>query len=483
MTLNSYFLQGSKGEQALLQSLMNEQIKMYGVEVYYIPRKYISQNTVIKEVVESEFNDAYPIEAYVDNYEGYGGQGTLLSKFGIQEKDDLTLIISSERYEEYISPLMKGLSNVELYERPKEGDLIYFPLGDRLFEIKYVEHEQPFYMLKKNYVYELRCELFRYEDEIIDTGIEAIDDEIEQVGYIQTLTLLTSVSQATATGSYVASGAVSQIYITNMGNGYTAQPKIGFSSAPDGGITAVGVASITTAFINAGGTKSGKISAIELSNAGAGYTVAPWVIIGIGTEGGGGVGAAATAGITTANYGHVGVITVTDGGGGYVNRPTVTISGAGSTTIDGITATGIATISSAGIVTAVYITNSGIGYTAEPTITIAAPGATGIGTGSYVYNETVTGQTSGTTARVRKWNADSSKLSVASVDGTWSNGEQILGNESGAVYVVRVTDTYDTARTNVEGTLTTTPFADNKNIQDQGDDILDFTEKNPFGIP
>ena len=69
MTLNSYFLQGSKGEQALLQSLMNEQIKMYGVEVYYIPLKYISQNTVIKEVVESEFNDAYPIEAYVDNYE------------------------------------------------------------------------------------------------------------------------------------------------------------------------------------------------------------------------------------------------------------------------------------------------------------------------------------------------------------------------------------------------------------------------------
>ena len=100
-----------------------------------------------------------------------------------------------------------------------------------------------------------------------------------------------------------------------------------------------------------------------------------------------------------------------------------------------------------------------------------------------MYNETVTGQTSGTTARVRKWNADSSKLSVASVDGTWANGEQILGDESGAVYVVRVTDTYDTARTNVEGTLTTTPFADNKNIQDKGDDILDFSEKNPFGIP
>ena len=92
--LNSYTLNGSSGEQDLLQSLMNEQIKMYGVECYYIPRKYIKTNTVIREVVKSEFNDAYPIEAYVDNYDGYGGQGTLLSKFGIEEKDDLTLIIS-----------------------------------------------------------------------------------------------------------------------------------------------------------------------------------------------------------------------------------------------------------------------------------------------------------------------------------------------------------------------------------------------------
>ena len=156
MALNPYTLNGASGEQALLQSLMNEQIRMYGIEVFYIPRKYIKTNTVIKEVIESKFDDAYPIEAYVDNYEGYGGQGTLLGKFGIQEMDDLTLIISRERFEEYISPLMKNLPDVKLWTRPKEGDIIYFPLGDRLFEIKYVEHEQPFYQLKKNYVYELR---------------------------------------------------------------------------------------------------------------------------------------------------------------------------------------------------------------------------------------------------------------------------------------------------------------------------------------
>ena len=96
MALNPYFLQGSKSEQSLVQSLINEQLKIYGVEVYYIPRRYISQNTVIREVIESQFDSAYPLEAYIDSYEGYGGQGTLLSKFGIQNVDDLTLIISRE---------------------------------------------------------------------------------------------------------------------------------------------------------------------------------------------------------------------------------------------------------------------------------------------------------------------------------------------------------------------------------------------------
>ena len=109
MSLNPYFLQGSKSEQSLVQSLVNEQLKIYGIEIYYLPRKYVNQTTVIREVIESEFNTALPIEAYVDNYEGYGGQGTVLSKFGIQEQDDLTLIISRDRWETYIQPLIKNL--------------------------------------------------------------------------------------------------------------------------------------------------------------------------------------------------------------------------------------------------------------------------------------------------------------------------------------------------------------------------------------
>ena len=157
MALNPYFLQGSSTEQNLVQSLINEQIKMYGVEVYYIPRRYITKTTVIQEVIESKFEEAIPLEAYVDTFDGYEGQGSLLSKFGVQALDDLTLVISRDRFENYITPLIKNIPNIELATRPKEGDLIYFPLGDRLFEIKFVEHEKPFYQLKERYVYELRC--------------------------------------------------------------------------------------------------------------------------------------------------------------------------------------------------------------------------------------------------------------------------------------------------------------------------------------
>ena len=153
--LNPYFLNSQKSEQNLIQSLVNEQLKMYGIEIYYIPRRYITKNTVIKEVIQSEFTQAYPIEAYLDSYEGYGGQGTLLSKFGIEEQDDMTLIVSRDRYENYITPLIKSVPNIQLSSRPKEGDLIYMPLGDKLFEINYVEHEQPFYQLQKNYVLSL----------------------------------------------------------------------------------------------------------------------------------------------------------------------------------------------------------------------------------------------------------------------------------------------------------------------------------------
>ena len=187
MALNPFFQQGARSEQNLVQDLINEQLRMYGVEVHYMPRKYIKENTVIKEVVASKFDDAYPLEAYVQNYDTYQGNGVILSKFGVQVQNDINLVISKDRFETYIQPLIRNEEGITLSTRPKEGDLIWFPLDDRLYEIKFVEHAKPFYQLKELYVYELQCEVFRYEDETVDTGIGSIDDETEELGYNQDL--------------------------------------------------------------------------------------------------------------------------------------------------------------------------------------------------------------------------------------------------------------------------------------------------------
>ena len=460
MVLNPYFQQGAVSEQNLVQDLINEQLKIYGVEIYYLPRQYVTKTTVIREVIESKFTDAYPIEAYVDTYEGYEGVGTLLSKFGIQELDDLNLIISQERYSNYISPLIENIPNIELSTRPKEGDLIYFPLGDRLFEIKYVEHEKPFYMLQKNYVYELRCELFRYEDELIDVGVDAVDETAVDKGYIQSLTLVTDAVQATAITGIVTEGGLRKVTLSNRGNDYTSAPRVAISSAPSGGTDAVGIATLYSDSIDCDGVKSPKVQGVEIRNSGYGYTVAP----GIGFIHKTGVGAAATTEIAD---GTLGIVTLTAGGSGYIKEPLVTIAGPGV----GTTASARAIISSAGIVTAIRWKDAGIGYTVgdTPTITIAAPDTSAFG--NYAVGETVTGAASSTTGIVNSWDASTGVLEIKIVDGTWTKGEDLVGES--ATREIRVINTDDTV----------TAFADNDNIETAADAILDFSDSNPFGDP
>ena len=263
----------------------------------------------------------------------------------------------------YISPLIKNIPNIELSTRPKEGDLIYFPLGDRLFEIKYVEHEKPFYQLQKNYVYELRCELFRVEDEVVDTDVSSIDDNLIDQGYIQTLTLVGSAVTATAITGIAQTGGLRKIVLTNRGDGFTSPPRVAISSAPSTGQTAVGIATMISGLVDCyGSTADDKVQGVEIINPGFGYTVAP----GISFVGGGGAGVAATTEIAD---GTIGIITVSDGGNGYSTAPLVTIAGPGI----GTTASATALISSAGIVTSIRITDAGVGYTVAPTITIGSP--------------------------------------------------------------------------------------------------------------
>lgn len=469
--LNPFFLQGSPSEQNLVQDLINEQLRMYGVEVYYMPRRFVTINTVIREVVQSEFKNSYPIEAYVDSYEGYGGQGTLLTKFGIQNYDDLKIIISKERYENYIAPLAAGIPNSELTTRPKEGDLIYFPFGDRLFEIKYVEHEQPFYQLQKNYVYTLTCSLFRLEDEVIDTGIDDIDDETQDLGYIQTLQMIGAGQTGTANVSICGDGGVTDVFISNMGNNYDHEPLVGFSSAPVGGTITAGISSITNDYINCSGGSGGKVNAVYMSNSGCGYTVAPWVSF-TNLTNKSGSGAAAT---TRIGDGTIQSVSVANSGSGYVSNPIITFA---PPVGGGTSATGIGYINSAGNITDIYLIHAGTGYTTGDipgAINIETPSGIGatIGVGTYLYNEIVIGSSSSTTARVNNWDNPTKVLEIKIVSGTFTPGESVYGTESGALYALYSQNEDDLV----------TPFADNDTIEAEGNKLIDFSEFNPFGMP
>jgi hypothetical protein len=183
--LNPFFLQGQSTEQNLIQDLINEQIKMYGIEVIYMPRTFVNEKTIMKEVTTSKFTKSFPIEAYVENYDGYIGNDITLSKFGIRTQDQTTLIISQDRYDTYISALLTGSGGeMKLTNRPKEGDLVYFPLSNSLMEIKYVEDRDPFFQLQKNYIYKLTCEVFEYEDEVI-SGLPEVNNIVDEKGYPQ----------------------------------------------------------------------------------------------------------------------------------------------------------------------------------------------------------------------------------------------------------------------------------------------------------
>lgn len=472
--LNPFFLQGSKTEQGLIQDLINEQLRMYGVEVHYLPRQYITEKTVLREVIESEFNNAYPIEAYVNTYEGYNDNPTILSKFGIQALNEITLVISRERFKTYISPLIQNQPNIKLSSRPKEGDLIYFPLGKRLFEIKYVEHEKPFYQLQGLYTYELRCELFRYEDETINTSIDDIDaiisgddatDSVDSdktpIGNITNLTMVGVGVTASAT-SFIVNGGVRFITVTNRGGGYTSTPSVGFSSAPLGGQTASAVVEMIEGIVvcndNVNPTAK-SVQKVNIVNAGYGYTVTP----GVRFIGGGGRGATATA---TIGDGIVGIITITNAGSGYVNPPIITFTG-----ISSVSAAATAIVSASGNISAIYITNAGLGYTEPPIITIGNPALNSIG--NFIFNEVVVGSQSGVTARVKSWNSITNVLQVSQINGSFIVGENIVGSASSASHYLRSIDVYAAK----DG------YTDNENIEDEADQIIDFSEVNPFGMP
>lgn len=171
MALNQFFTQGTTGEQGLIQDLVDEQIKMFGKNIYYIPRRLVKEDDVFGEDTLSKFEGAFEVEVYLEDAGGFRGDGDLFSKFGVRIQDQVTFIISRRRFTQAVD------DNAQLIVegRPNEGDLVHFPMVGKTFEIQYVEHEIPFFQLGSNYTWGLRCELFEYSDEDINTGVPEID--------------------------------------------------------------------------------------------------------------------------------------------------------------------------------------------------------------------------------------------------------------------------------------------------------------------
>ena len=225
-----------------------EALGIYGQEVYYIPRTVVSEDDLLNEDIESKFDDAYLIEMYVENVDSFEGEGSILSKFGVQLRDSATLIAAKRTWEKVT--FGTGLT------RPNEGDLIYFAITKTLMEITFVEHEQPFYQLNNLPVYKMTIEAFEYGHEAIDTGIEEID-KIELDNAARAVFTLTGVSGTFQVGEAVSAADLTTGEIAAWDSSTSKLSVVGLSS------------NFTVDDVLTGGTSAatGTISSIDTLNA------------------------------------------------------------------------------------------------------------------------------------------------------------------------------------------------------------------------
>jgi hypothetical protein len=176
MPTNFYFqsgnTSGTTNEQRLVEDLVIESLKIYGHDVYYLPRQSGNLDGILGEDALQYFDQAYPLEMYLENVQGFEGEGELFSKFGFEFRSSATFVVAKRRWEEGVGQNVSGL---QLPDRPAEGDLLYFSKTKTFFAIKYVDFLNPFYQLGKIYTYKLQCDVFEFSSESIDTGIDEID--------------------------------------------------------------------------------------------------------------------------------------------------------------------------------------------------------------------------------------------------------------------------------------------------------------------
>ena len=442
MARNVFFTHGTRNEQFLQQNLVEEYIKMFGMDVLYIPRQLIAKDNVFNEEVVSQFDDSYIIEAYLENFDGFQGGGDLLTKFGIRQTDEITMVISQQRFSDLISQFLLLDEDIEVGERPQEGDLIYFPLSSNYFEIKFVEHEEPFYQLGKNYTYKLKAELFEYSDE----GGEffAGDDEMIDTGYTVQYYYLVSPGQSASATPLLTGDAVSQAVVNTNGSKYNFTP---------------------TVTVTGDGTGATAHAEMIVVNVGGSIPITP-----------------ATFDPTVKNGKMVG-LTILNGGEGYdVSRSYIDFNDPSTA---GTKPVVVPTFDSNGTLTKVEITNEGDGYDSVSQIVIDS-GGSGYTTaafdvesvpaglsGNFVDGETVTSGTTAGTALLADWDKSEGWLKLKSPTEDFQIGELLVGNTSGASITIH---SYDAMKT------TDTKYSESATFETFADDIIDFSEGNPFGI-
>ena len=356
------YYSGHSGEQGLVQDLVDEQIKLFGTDIYYIPKIVLADST-LDEVRYTKYQEQFQVEMLLQNVMGFGDNAEFISKFGLRITDEVIFRVSTRRWDEEVAEHSPTLT---VDSRPNEGDLLYFPLTQDIYEIKFVGKEEPFYQFGKIQFYAITAEIYEVGQDDFDTGVAEID-------------------------------AVEQLF--------------------DNAIKLV---------MDPGGSGD--------------FTVGEEVV---GDE----FLAKATSAITGDA---VSGATISDGGAHYkvATPPSVTITGGGGT---GATAT--ATVSASGIVNAITITAGGSGYTSAPTVTI-----------DYSPKDN--------RAEVKSWDSATRSLSVINRTGTFTTAEVITGLTSGAMWSPETFDTLNNVNSN---------YDQNREIENDADNIVDWTEGNPFG--
>ena len=442
MARNVFFTHGTRNEQFLQQNLVEEYIKMFGMDVLYIPRQLIAKDNVFNEEVVSQFDDSYIIEAYLENFDGFQGGGDLLTKFGIRQTDEITLVISQQRFSDLISQFLLLDQDIEVGERPQEGDLRYFPLSSNYFEIKFVEHEEPFYQLGKNYTYKLKAELFEYSDE----GGEffAGDDEMIDTGYTVQYYYLVSPGQSASATPLLTGDVVTQAVVNTNGSKYNFTPTVTVTGDGTGA-----TAHAEMIVVNVGGSipitpatfdptvKNGKMVGLKILNGGEGYDVSRSYID---------FNDPSTAGTKP-------VVVPTFDSNGTLTKVEITNEGDGYDSVSQI-----------------VIDSGGSGYTTAAFDVESVPAGL---SGNFVDGETVTSGTTAGTALLADWDKSEGWLKLKSPTEDFQIGELLVGNTSGASITIH---SYDAMKT------TDTKYSESDTFETLADDIIDFSEGNPFGI-